>query len=157
MDKVKGYNQEIEEATLLDLAKIAKVMSLYEGYDCTQFCRGALLDKKIKCFYNKWSNTAMFYLPDGEKGGGGNYDMHIYGTGRGGRELRNWCIGTGEYMFNVVGARLLSNHVKAERRDLRFFMAALGCTKTSTNGGRGGEILYTVKYEDRYKIIERVK
>ena len=140
----------VEEATVLQLAEITKVMSDYEGTDATPFVREALLNKGTHCFYSKEFSTAILCLPLDN----GRYDVHLYGKGRGGRGLRNWCLRITLFMFKEYDAKVLLNWVKCNRRDLRFFMVALGTKKIATVRD---EILYCATCEESAQIKKRIR
>ncbi len=137
------------EATILDLSSIEELMTEYEGRECHQYIRVGLLSPTVHWFYKR--DTAMLYEPMDN----GRYNMHIYNRAKGDKALRNWCISTGSYIFEETDAMNLMNFVKEDRRDLRFFMAAIGSTLI---GKIGNELIYNISREDRERIeLRRIK
>lgn len=133
----------MKQATILDLSDINKLMSDLEQRDCHEYVRITLLNKVTHWFYKEGS--AMIYEPMDN----GRYNMHIYNTNRGDKDLVKWCTDTGKWMFENTEAKNLINFVKKDRKDLRMFMIYIGSKKVC---GIGDETLYTYSRESYEEI-----
>jgi len=137
----------MQPATILDLADIAGLMSQYEGSDCHPYVRMTLLHPAHHWFVK--DGTAMLY----EIREHSRYDMHIYNTAKGGKDLRDWCIRTGDWIFENTDAETLTNYVLDTRKDLKMFMRMLGINRIAKVNT---EVLYMCTREDRQRLTKGV-
>ena len=138
----------MNRATILNVAEINELMSAYEGKDCTEFIRKTLVMPEIYWFLSDTEESVMVFMPMDNY----RYDMHIYNKAKGDKKLIDWCITVGTHMLEETPAMTLINFVKEDRRDLRMFMASIGCKKVAKIRD---EIMYVTEYEDKERIKNR--
>ena len=131
----------MHKSNLEDIEEIFEILREYDHrFDLYPYLMKALQVPDYY-FFNK-KGMVIFYEPFGDD----RVQVHIYSKfGRRGKDLKDFCIGSGKWLFNNSKYDKVFTFVDNDNLRLRLFNKAIGLKRV---GSLGNQIIYGTTKED---------
>lgn len=145
----------IKPCTIRDLPVLMELCEEYFQRDCTEWLRGKLYSKEHHLFLFKEELIVSFELISPYK-----YCIHIIGTSKGTKELRDYFLQIGSWVFDNTEATCLLVFASNSNKRLQRFVAITGGKRIGIvkEGDKDiDEVLYSYSKTDKEHLIRGLK